>query len=151
MTKRARHAKILELIAQREIDRQEEIVIALNRLGFNVTQATVSRDINELGITKVAGEQKKYRYAQIKREEKQSLEKVVNMFRESVVYIKSAQNLVVVKTISGSGSAAGLTIDMLELDEMVGSVAGDDTLLIVCSDNASAENVVKKLSEIVNR
>ena len=149
MLRSARHTKILELIAHREIETQEELCEELNKLNFVVTQATISRDIRDLHLFKVAGIQKKYRYIFINDREREISPRMKNLFCECVVSVCAAQNLVVVKTLIGNGSNAGAVIDKLGYQEVIGSVAGDDTVLVVCSDNASAESVVSKILEFM--
>ena len=149
MLRSARHAKILELIAQKEIETQEELCEELNQLNLVVTQATISRDIRDLHLFKVAGVEKKYRYAYIDSSENEISPKMRNLFRECVISVRSAQNLVVIKTLVGNGSNAGAVVDKLNHDIIVGSVAGDDTLLVVCEDNASAESFVEKINEFI--
>ena len=149
MLRSSRHAKILEIITRQEIETQEELCAELNKLNFVVTQATISRDIRDLHLFKVAGVEKKYRYAYINESEGEISAKMRNLFRDCVITVKCAQNLVLVKTLSGNGSNAGSVVDKLGYPEIVGSVAGDDTLLIVCSDNESAESVMAKISEFI--
>lgn len=145
MFRTARHAKILELIAAKEIETQEELCAELNALNYVVTQATISRDIKELHLFKVAGVEKKYRYAYIKDSVEEISPKMKNLFRDCIISVKAAQNLVVVKTLSGNGANAGAVVDKLNYPEIVGSVAGDDTLLVVCTDNEAAVLVVEKI------
>lgn len=149
MLKSARHAKILEIIADKEIETQEELCAELNALNFVVTQATISRDIRDLRLFKVAGSEKKYRYAYINESDSEISSKMRSLFRECVLSVQAAQNLVVVKTLSGNGSNAGTVIDKLNHEEIVGSVAGDDTLLVVCIDNQAANTVVEKINEFL--
>ena len=149
MLKSARHSKILEIITQKEIETQEELCEELNKLNLVVTQATISRDIRDLHLFKVAGTQKKYRYAYISSGTQQVSAKLKNLFRDCIISIKSAQNLVVIKTLSGNGANAGAVVDKLNHEEIVGSVAGDDTLLVVCADNAAAETVVDKILSFI--
>ncbi|MBQ8229492.1 MAG: arginine repressor [Clostridia bacterium] len=149
MLRSARHAKILEIIAHNEIETQEELCEELNKLNYVVTQATISRDIRDLHLFKVAGIVKKYRYAYINDGESEISPKMKSLFRDCVVSVKIAQNLVVIKTLSGNGANAGAVVDKLNHEEIVGSVAGDDTLLIVCTDNRAAETVVEKINEFM--
>ena len=146
MLRSARHAKILELISQKEIETQEELCAELNRLNYVVTQATISRDIRDLHLFKVAGMEKKYRYAYINDGESEISPKMKSLFRECVLSVKSAQNLVVVNTLIGNGGNAGAVVDKLSYEEIIGSVAGDDTLLIICTNTDAAEIVVEKLN-----
>lgn len=149
MLRSSRHAKILEIISHKEIETQEELCTELNALNFVVTQATISRDIRDLHLFKVAGITKKYRYAYVNDGDSEISPKMKSLFRDCVVSVKSAQNLVVVKTLSGNGANAGAVVDKLNHDEIVGSVAGDDTLLIVCVDNNGANAVVEKITEFM--
>ena len=149
MLSSARHANILEIISHKEIETQEELCAELNKLNYVVTQATISRDIRDLHLFKVAGIEKKYRYAYINDGESEISPKMKNLFRDCVLTLRAAQNLVVVKTLPGNGANAGAVVDKLNYEEIVGSVAGDDTLLIVCEDNAAAETVVMKINEFM--
>lgn len=149
MLRSARHAKILEIISQREIETQEELCAELNKLNHVVTQATISRDIRDLHLFKVAGLEKKYRYAYINEAQGEISPKMRSLFRDCVLSVKAAQNLIVVKTLAGNGSNAGAIVDKLNYEQIVGSVAGDDTLLIVCTDNESTDYVVNKLTEFL--
>ena len=149
MLRSARHAKILEIISHKEIETQEELCAELNRLNYVVTQATISRDIRDLHLFKVSGIEKKYRYAYIHDGESEISPKMRSLFRDCVIGVKEAQNLVVVKTLTGNGANAGAVVDKLNYEEVVGSVAGDDTLLVVCKDNDSALKVVEKITEFM--
>lgn len=149
MLRSARHAKILEIISHQEIETQEELCAALNELNYVVTQATISRDIRDLHLFKVAGIEKKYRYAYINDSESEISPKMKGLFRDCVISLKSAQNLVIIKTLIGNGANAGAVVDKLNYLEIVGSVAGDDTLLIVCTDTESANMVVEKLNAFI--
>ena len=149
MLRSTRHAKILEIISKKEIETQEELCEELNSLNYVVTQATISRDIRDLHLFKVAGIDKKYRYAYINDGENEISPKMKSLFRNCVISVRSAQNLVVVKTLSGNGSNAGAVIDKLNHEEIVGSVAGDDTLLVICENDQGAETVVAKITEFM--
>ncbi|MBO5480012.1 MAG: arginine repressor [Clostridia bacterium] len=149
MLRSARHAKILELISHKEIETQEELCSELNALNHAVTQATVSRDIRDLHLFKVAGIEKKYRYAYINDGESEISPKMKSLFRDCVVFVKAAKNLVVVKTLTGNGANAGAVVDKLSYEGIVGSVAGDDTLLIVCETDESALEIVEKINEFM--
>lgn len=144
-----RHAKILELITDNEIETQEELCDELNKYNFNVTQATISRDIKQLHLYKVFGKTKKYRYTFVAEKENTLPSKMKTLFKESVVSIESANNLVVVKTLSGNASYAGAVIDKSDFEEVLGSIAGDDTLLIVAKTEVLAQRVVDKIKDLV--
>lgn len=149
MLRTARHAKILEIIANKEIETQEELCAELNAMNYVVTQATISRDIRDLRLFKVAGVEKKYRYAYINENESNVSPKLRSLFRDCVLSVRAAQNLVVIKTLTGNGANAGAVVDKLNHEEIVGSVAGDDTLLVVCEDNQAAASVVNKINEFL--
>ena len=145
----SRQAVILEIIGNMEIETQEELCAELNRRNYSVTQATVSRDIKELRLFKVAGNEKKYKYAYIDEGNNKISPKMHNLFRECVLSIRSAMNQIVIKTLRGNGSNAGMIVDKLNLPEVLGSIAGDGTLLIVATDEEKAKIVVEKLNEFL--
>lgn len=149
MLKTSRHAKILEIISHQEIETQDELCAELQKVNFVVTQATVSRDIRDLHLFKVAGIEKKYRYAYIHEAEGEISSKMRNLFRDCVLSLDCAQNLVVVKTLSGNGSNAGTVVDKLNYPEVIGTVAGDDTLLVICATNEEAAALVEKIREFL--
>lgn len=149
MLKTERHKEILRLIENNEIETQEELCKALNDENYVVTQATVSRDIRDLHLFKVAGVEKKYRYASLNKSEGEVSEKMRNLFKTCVLAIEAAQNLIVVKTMTGNGANAGAVVDKFNLQGVIGSVAGDDTLLIVCHDNETAGAVCERLSGLL--
>ena len=149
MSKIKRQQKILDIIKQHEVETQEELIVILNNSGYNVTQATVSRDINELKLIKVNGTQKKYRYAQVTQSKQIDNTKFLNLFKAAVTSIVPAQNLVVVKTLISNGAPVGATVDSLNYKEIVGCVAGDDTLLIVTHNAQEAEAVASRLQELL--
>ena len=149
MTKKDRQKVVLDLINEFEIDTQEELTAKLNERSIEVTQATISRDINELNLIKIAGKAKKYKYAQIDIKNAALSEKIVSLFREIVVSITCVNNLIVVKTLSGNAQAAGMVIDKMNIPQVLGSIAGDDTLLIVTKSNTDADIMIKKLKEMM--
>ena len=149
MHRNARQQKILEIIANKEIDTQEELCAELNKLNFNVTQATISRDIKELKLYKISGNTKKYKYACLESDDDSVRGKMKILFRECVQAINYANNIIVIKTMRGSGSTAGIFVDSLQLKEIIGSVAGDDTLLIVVDSNDNAKLIAEKLKEFI--
>lgn len=149
MARTARQSKILEIIKNNEIDTQEELVDRLKEGGYNVTQATISRDIKELGLTKVQSENGKYRYVQVDGQEQKISGKITNMFREAVISILPCGNLIVIKTLVGSANSAALLIDKLGMSEILGSIAGDDTLLVVCQTEKDVERIKERLDEVV--
>lgn len=147
MQRNKRQQAILEIIARKEIDTQEELCAELNRLNFNVTQATISRDVNDLRLCKVAGSIKKYRYACLDVDGEAG--KMKNLFRECVTGIDFANNLIVIKTMRGNANTAGAFVDSLGISEIIGSVAGDDTLLIVVDSNEHTPPIADSLREYI--
>lgn len=147
MHRNARQQKILEIIAVKEIDTQEELCSELNKLNFNVTQATISRDIKDLKLYKISGNTKKYRYACLESDDDTVSGRMKNIFRECVQKISYANNIIVIKTMRGNGATAGTFVDSLQLKEVIGSVAGDDTLLIVVDNNENTPTIADKLRE----
>ena len=149
MHRNARQAMILEIIAEQDIETQDELCAELIKRNFNVTQATISRDIKDLKLYKVAGTTKKYKYAYIEGGGDAVNNKMRNLFRECVQSINAANNLIIIKTMRGNGSTAGTFIDMLQYKEVIGTVAGDDTVLIVVDSNENTHGVVTKLREFI--
>lgn len=150
MQRSLRQQKILEIIATKEIDTQEELCDELIKANFNVTQATVSRDVKELNLYKVAGTQKKYRYASFDNYLDDVNNRMTTLFKGCVLAINSANNLILVKTMRGNGSTVGVFVDSLKIPEILGCVAGDDTLLIVVDSNDNTARVVEVLKEYLN-
>lgn len=147
MQRTLRQQKILEIIANKEIDTQEELCEELNKVNFNVTQATISRDVKDLKLYKVAGTQKKYRYASLETYVESVADRMTNLFKGCVLSINFAKNLIIVKTLRGNGGTVGVFIDSLQINEIIGCVAGDDTLLIVVDTDEHALKVMEILKE----
>ncbi len=145
----ARHAKILEIISEKEVETQEELCEELAACNFSVTQATVSRDIKELHLFKVRGTRKRFRYATITETEGGISEKMRTLFRDCVEGFRVVGNLIVVKTLNGNGGNAGAVVDKLNYREVAGTIAGVDTMLIICETPADANVVRGKLEAIV--
>ena len=140
MKRNKRHEAIKHIIATQEVSTQEELTKILNDQGFNTTQATVSRDINELNLVKVTGNIKKFKYAV-------RSDKYANIFKESVIAIEVSLNILVIKTVEGSANAAAAFIDKLNLAEIIGTMAGDDTILVVAKSIESAPKIQEALKE----
>lgn len=148
MLRNARHNKILELIEEKEIETQEELCKELAEANFAVTQATVSRDVRELRLFKVAGTKKRYRYAAIGKGEEELSDKMRSLFQACIESIQTVGNIVVTKTLNGNGANAGVIIDMLKYAEIVGSIAGDDTVFSLCKTAEDAETVRGRLERL---
>lgn len=137
-----RQAKILELITLKEIETQEQLLNELNACGFPATQATISRDIKELRLIKELGPNGTYRYsAASKQREHSSSAKLNSIFKQCVIACDHAQNIVVIKTMPGLASAACSAIDAMGSDDVVGTLAGDDTAFLLLRDTASATSL----------
>lgn len=134
MARTGRQLKLIEIINKNEIETQEALAEALRNEGYLVTQATVSRDIKDLGLIKVMTPNKTYMYAQPASTEQKSSGKMLNLFRECVISIDYAGHLIVIKTVSGGANSAATLVDKLNFPEVMGCVAGDDTILVVIKD-----------------
>ncbi len=148
MIKNSRRQAIVEIIKTFDISTQEELTEKLIEKGFNVSQATISRDIKELNLIKATGSNKKSKYAIVEDFSTKLSPQLVNLFKQITISIESANNLIVLKTISGNASAAGMAIDGIKFPQIIGTVAGDDTLLIITKTSADAEIVVKGLEQL---
>lgn len=144
-----RHAKIIELINKHHIETQEELADYLNREGFKVTQATVSRDIRDLKLTKVPAENGKQKYALHQGTEAGMSEKYIRVLKDGFVSMDMAQNILVIKTVSGMAMAVAAAIDAMKWNEVVGSIAGDDTIMCAIRSADDTVQVMDKISKIV--
>lgn len=149
MNKKQRLNYIIDVINEREVATQEELATILTEAGLDVTQATVSRDINELGLKKTAGTTKKFKYYLPKINISNEDRRMTDLLANIVLSMEAVNNLVVVKTLSGNASSAGVIIDKLEIKSVLGTIAGDDTLLLIAKDDRSAKDIVSKIKEIL--
>ncbi len=150
MSRTTRQLKILEIIAKNDVDTQEELVARLKDEGFAVTQATVSRDVKDMNIIKtLTDDGRHYRYVAQQTKETSSSDKFIKIFRSTVVSIKRAENLVIVKTEQGSANAAAELIDRLEFPEILGVIAGDNTIFVAVDSYDNADKVVDKLEDLL--
>ena len=143
--KTKRHAKILELIEQYSIDTQEELLRCLKEHGYNITQATVSRDIKELRLVKSLDSDGKYRYVAAKTEHAGISSKFRTIFADAVLSMDSAQNLIIIKCYSGMANAACAALDSMLWEGVAGTLAGDDTILVVCRTSENAQTLMQDL------
>ena len=148
--KSKRHSKIIEIINSKAIETQEELAEELKSAGFEVTQATVSRDIKTLRLIKIQGSDGKYRYSIINQNKNDMLEKLSSILINTVISVENIDKIVVVKTISGSASAAAEAIDRLELGEIAGTIAGDNTIFILVRTFEKAQELVERISKMLN-
>lgn len=145
MSKSRRHFKIREIITEHDIETQDELVEHLKNLGFSITQATVSRDIKELHLVKVPSKTGTYKYSLPAEQRFNPKEKLKRLIMESFVSINHAHHFVVLKTLPGNANAIGVLIDDIEWEEVMGTICGDDTCLIICRTVENAEVVEKRL------
>lgn len=137
-----RHNKILALISAYEIDTQEKLASMLRNEGFKVTQATVSRDIKELNLIKVLTPSGKYKYEVSTQKDAPLSTRFVKIFRETITAIASAKNLIVINTLSGCGPAAAEAIDNIHLPHVIGSIAGDNTILLIVDADEHVKDIL---------
>jgi len=144
-----RHAKILDIIEKHEIETQDELAEKLRELGMDVTQATISRDIKELRLVKVLSPSGKYKYSAMNHESANTGERLMVILKEAFVSCDYANNILVVKTLPGMAQAVGEIVDSLGWNEVVGTIAGDNTLMIVCRAEKIAEELMEKFTRMV--
>ena len=149
--KKRRHEKIIELIGQYEIETQEELADRLREEGYQVTQATVSRDIRELKLSKISGGNGRQKYIAFTREEVHLGDKYIRVLREGYVSMDLAQNLLIMKAVSGMAMAVAAAVDALKLDEIVGCIAGDNTIMMAMRSESAAAQVMDKLRRMIEQ
>ena len=147
--KSERHNKIIELIRKNSIGTQEELADALNEAGFNVTQATVSRDIRELKLTKMSLDGKKQKYVMYQNSDSEMSDKFIRVLKEGFMSMDMAQNILVIKTVPGMAMAVCAALDALNWHEVVGSIAGDDTIMCAVRTVDDTIRLMDKLKKII--
>jgi transcriptional regulator of arginine metabolism len=144
-----RQRKIREIISAREIETQEELVEALGLEGMQVTQATVSRDIKEMQLIKVPLEDGHYKYSMPQDQRYNPAHKLKRALLDHYLGAESAENLVVLKCLPGTAGTIAALIDGMDWTEIIGTIGGDDTTLIICRTKSHGENVLKKINEMM--
>ena len=147
--KKRRQAKILEIISSNDIETQEQLQSMLLSSGYEVTQATISRDIKELRLVKELSSNGRYVYSTGQKNNDSITKRTGGIFNESIIRIDYALNTVVIKCFTGMANAACATIDSMNLDEIVGTIAGDDTIFILCRSEETAKIFTSKLRNIL--
>lgn len=147
--KRQRHEVVVDLINKYDIETQEELAAYLKDEGFEVTQATVSRDIRELKLSKIATGNGKQKYIILKNDDSHLGDKYIRVLRDGFVSIHKAQNIIVVKTVQGMAMAVAAALDAMKFQEIVGCIAGDDTIMAAIRTTQEADIVIKKITDIV--
>ena len=150
MLRTARHAKILEIISQKEIETQEELCLELNKLNYVVTQATISRDIRQLKLTKVPKENGGSRYAVLQNAPSEVGSRYARVLKDAFISVDLAKNILVIKTVSGMAMAAAAAFDEMNWNEIVGCIGGDDTILCVARDDDAALVAAERLKKMVD-
>lgn len=149
MNKGQRHIKIREIITNQEIETQDDLVDHLRNAGYNVTQATVSRDIKELHLVKVPMIDGRYKYSLPADQRFNPLQKLKRALMDSFVSIDQSNNLIVMKTLPGNANAIGALIDNLDWPEIMGTICGDDTILIICKQNEDTPIISERFLEML--
>ena len=147
--KSQRHSKIIELITKNNIETQEDLADTLNQSGFNVTQATVSRDIRELKLTKMSVNGERQKYVVLQSKENQMNDKYMRVLKDGLVSMDMAQNILVIKTVPGMAMAVAAALDAMNWHEIVGCIAGDDTIMCAVRTVDDTFLVLKKINKIV--
>lgn len=145
-----RQTKIVELINKYDIETQEELADRLNAAGYNVTQATISRDIRELKLTKVSTNEGRQKYIVLQNQEAGLYEKYVKVLQNGFISMDKAQNILVIRTISGMAMAVAAALDALHINGIVGSIAGDDTIMCAIRTSDETISVMEKLNRLIS-
>ncbi|BAH43322.1 transcriptional regulator AhrC/ArgR [Brevibacillus porteri] len=149
MNKGQRHIRIRDIISNQEVETQDDLVDRLRTAGFNVTQATVSRDIKELHLVKVPLPDGRYKYSMPAEQKFNPLQKLKRMLVDSFISIDQADHFIVLKTLSGHANAVAELIDNLPWEEIMGTISGDNTILIICRSKENTNEVTKRLMEML--
>lgn len=140
-----RQSKILEIIKNNEIETQESLVDMLNDEGFNITQATISRDIREMKLSKALGKNGRQKYVAPSKDDPELNSKFIRVFKDGVLSIDYAQNLIVIKTLTGMAMAVAASIDAMKNSEIMGTIAGDDTIFCATKNESAAIRIIERL------
>ncbi len=150
MSKKKRHDEIIRLISENVVETQGQLTQMLLDEGFDVTQATVSRDIKELRLVKVSDFDDNYRYAMSRSENPVSmLSRNIQLLKHVILSIESAKNIVVIKTLAGSAQGCASALESMNFEKIVGVIAGDDTIFAVVPDDSDADKLIKKIQEVI--
>ena len=149
--KKTRHRKIIELIEQKDVETQEELAGLLKEEGFVVTQATVSRDIRELKLSKVPSGSGRQKYVVLTRDDSYMEDKYIRVLRDGFTSMDMAQNILVVKTVSGMAMAVAMALDSMKFSEIVGCIAGDDTIMVAVRTTQETEQLMDKIHSLIEK
>lgn len=149
--KSSRHEKITELIKEYRIETQEELAEKLMEAGYKATQATVSRDIRELGLTKISDGKGHQRYSMLQERGDKDMQRYIRVLKDSLVSIDTACNILVVKTVEGMAQGVASALDNMHFPEVVGCIAGDDTIMCVFHNNEDCQLVMNRIRHIISQ
>ncbi len=150
MRKYTRQRKILELIDVKEIETQEELSESLEEVGIDITQATISRDIKELGLVKVIADNGRYKYASIEDNKEATKERLLKTFRNSILKFEIAGNIIVIDTLPGAAQICASAIDSFEIEGIAGTIAGYDTIFTAINSIDKIDKVIEELQTLLN-
>ena len=145
----SRQNKILELVNNNEINTQESLAEMLKNAGFDVTQATISRDIKELHLHKTPTPSGKYKYTVGESSHQPVKDRFVKIFKETLVSVADSGNIIVIKTLSGCASAAAESIDALDIKHVIGTIAGDNTIMLIADDVKNVPELVSRFNDLL--
>ena len=149
--KKIRHRKIVELVEKHDIETQEELAGLLKKEGFGVTQATVSRDIRELKLSKISMGNGRQKYVVLKQDESHMEDKYIRVLRDGFASMDMAQNILVIKTVSGMAMAVAMALDSMKFSEIVGCIAGDDTIMVAVRTVGETEQLMDKIHSLIEK
>lgn len=149
--KKSRQEKIIELVEKNEIETQEELAECLKAEGYQVTQATVSRDIRELKLSKISGMDGRQKYVVYENNDAYLGDKYIRVLKDGYVSMNTAQGLLVVKTVSGMAMAVAAAVDAMRLPQIVGCIAGDDTIMVAVRTAEDAQDVMEQIRKIIRK
>lgn len=147
--KKSRHAKIVEIIEKYDVETQEDLAELLKESGFQVTQATVSRDIRELKLSKIPTGDGRQKYVVLQQDDSHLVDKYIRVLKDGLLSMDMAQNILVIKTVSGMASAVAVAVDAMKLKEIVGSIAGDDTIMMAVRTVEETKVVMDKIHKML--
>ena len=148
--KSKRQNKIIEIISNNNVETQDDLVQLLNEAGFQVTQATISRDIKELHLIKIQADSGIYKYSVNEKKDKNDMGVLMRIFKDTVLSIEAAGSIVVIRTLTGSANAAAEVVDGLHLPEIVGSIAGDNTIFVAVRNTDAAAALVSRFRQMLS-
>jgi len=145
----SRQNKILDIINSTEVETQERLVTLLKKSGYKVTQATISRDIKELQLVKILSSSGKYKYSVGSNSDQPVTDRYIKIFRDTILTVAASNNIIVLKTLTGCANAACEAIDSLNMQNIIGTIAGDNTIFVVVNDQANVSMLVSRFNELI--